>query len=80
MTELKMKNAQKLIKDVEKKIINWNERSQFKLKGIGNLSRADMDEIIFYAETFIRSGGCGFTGLMEPMGSLKQVLDAYDIM
>lgn len=74
----KFKNAEKLIKDIDKKIRNWDERSQFKIKGVSNLSRADLDQMKLYAEFFIRNGG-SFSGLMKPMGSLKEVLDAYGI-
>ena len=32
-----MANAKQLIKDIDKELEKWDERSQFKLKGIGNL-------------------------------------------
>lgn len=79
MANNNIKNAEKLIKDIEKKILNWNERSQFRLKGIGNLSRADLDSLELYANTYIRSGGYGFPGLMKPMGSIAEVLEKYGI-
>lgn len=41
-----------LISDVNKKIDNWNERSQFTVKGVRNLSRSDMDDLLMAAEYF----------------------------
>jgi len=75
-----IKNAQKLIQDIEKKISNWNERSQFRLKGVGNLSRSDLDDLELYANTYIHSGGYGFPGLMKPLGSIAEVLEKYGII
>lgn len=72
-----IQGAEKLLKDIKKKIANWNERSQFTLKGIHNLSRADLDSLEMYANFYIRSGGYGFPGLMEPMGSTKEILEKY---
>jgi hypothetical protein len=72
-------NAKKLMKDIEKKIDKWNERSCFSMKGLKNLSRADLDTLILYSEQFIKNGGNGFNGLMPPRGSIKKVLDAYGI-
>lgn len=74
-----MRNAQKLIKDVNEKIEKWNERSCFTIKGVKNLSRSDMDTLILYAEHYIMSGGNNFSGLMEPLGNIKEVLNKYDI-
>ena len=44
----------KLIADVNKKIDRWNERSQFTLKGVRNLSRSDMDDLLMAADCFKR--------------------------
>lgn len=71
--------AQTLIKDIEGKIKKWNERSQFTLKGVKNLSRADMDMLEMYANHYIQNGG-NFYGLMEPMGEMKEVFEKYKIM
>lgn len=75
----KVANAQKLLKDIDSKLSNWNERSQFRLKGVGNLSRADLDTLTLYAEAYIRSGGYGFPGLMEPLGEIREILEKYGI-
>lgn len=72
------KNAYKCIADVEKKIRDWDERSNFTLKGERNLSRADMDVIRLYAETYITYGY--YQGLMKPLGSIKNVLDSYQLV
>ena len=73
-----MKNAEKLIKDIDKKFRDWNERSSFRLKGVGNLSVSDMDTLKLYAETYIRNYG-SFRGLMEPRGSIAKILEAYGL-
>jgi len=73
-----VKNAQKLLNDIEKKIRNWNERSMFTLKGVKNLSMSDLDTLELYATTFIRTGG--FYGLMEPRGAIAEVLTKYNIV
>lgn len=72
-----MKKAYELVKLVDKKIANWNERSQFRIKGVGNLSMSDMDSIRYYAETFIRQGN--ISNLMQPMGGVGEVLSQYGI-
>ena len=72
-----MKNAEKLIKEVNKKIDNWNERSQFNMAGVKNLSRSDMDTIILYAETYLRNGN--INSLMNPRGEIELVLSKYGI-
>ena len=75
----KVVNAQKLLKDIDSELSNWNERSQFCLKGVGNLSRADLDTLTLYAEAYIRSGGYGFPGLMKPLGEIREILEKYGI-
>lgn len=72
-------NASKLIKDINEKKDNWDEFSQFKMKGCSNLSVADLDTLTLYAETYIQSNGTGFPGLMSPMGDIEGVLEAYGI-
>jgi hypothetical protein len=77
--EKSIKNAIKLIKDVEMKIDKWNERSSFTLKGVKNLSKSDLDSLVLYAQKFIENNGRGFYGYMKPLGSIKNVLDSYGI-
>jgi hypothetical protein len=72
-----MNNAEKLIKEIERKKEKWNERSQFTFKKVGNLSMSDLDTIKIYAETFNRTGR--FEGLMKPIGGVKEVLSMYGI-
>lgn len=78
--EKKITKAKKLIADVQKKIDNWNERSQFTLKGVGNLSKCDMDTLVFYSEWLIKNNGYGFDGLMEPRGSIREVFEKYEMV
>lgn len=72
-----MANAKQLIKDIDKKLNNWDERSQFKLKRIGNLSYADMESLKLYAEEFLKKGNINH--LMEPLGDKKEILAQYGI-
>lgn len=60
----------KLLKDIEKKKETWDERSCFKMKGIGNISRADLDTIELYART-------GGVGLRKPLCEVGEVLAKY---
>lgn len=71
------KNAYKLIEDINQMKDNWDECSQIKMKGCSNLSISDLDTLELYAETYIQSNGFGFSGLMNPLGEIKDVLDAY---
>lgn len=65
-----MFKKEQLIKDVESKIASWNERSMFKLKGVGNLSKSDMETLELYAIT-------GGIGLMKPRNEVAKVLEKY---
>ncbi|MFW6015515.1 MAG: hypothetical protein ACOCRK_03695 [bacterium] len=77
--EEKIKGANKLLKDIKKKKDNWNERSCFTIKGVKNLSVADLDTLELYATVFLQNGGYNFYGLMKPLGSVKEVLDKYNV-
>lgn len=70
--------SNKLIQDIDKKIRNWNERSQFKIKGVSNLSFSDLEMLKLYAEENIRRGD--ISHLMEPRGGIAGVLKAYGIV
>ena len=72
-----MNEAKKLIKEVNTKISRWNERSQFKMAGVSNLSRSDMDTIILYAETYLKYGSTN--SLMEQRGDVGKVLRHYGL-
>jgi hypothetical protein len=75
-------NAVKLIKDIDKKKSNWNERSHFKIKSVGNLSVSDLDALELYATQYIsnaQKGRAGFKGLMQPRGRIEKVLSKYDL-
>jgi hypothetical protein len=76
----KLDQAQKLIRDVQSAIDRWNERSQFKMKGVTNLSRSNLDVIELYARQLIHSGGYNFSGLADPLGGVAQVLQKYGLM
>lgn len=73
-----MNNVQVLLNDIEMAKNNWDERSTFKLKGVRNLSVADLDVIVMYAEQYMKTGG-SFNGLMAPRGNVLEVLNQYNI-
>lgn len=72
--------ANQLLKTIQTKVENWDERSQFKIAGVGNLSISDLETIKLYVEEYIQSGGTSFGSLMDPMGEVKEVLDHYGIV
>lgn len=75
-----MNTADTLIKDITKKINFWDERSNFTLKGIRNLSMSDLDMIKFYANNYAKYGNVTNYGeFMKPLGDIAEVLKAYDI-
>ena len=49
--------AKKLQKDIDSAFNKWNERSQFKLGGIGNLSKSDLDILSDICDVVINSDG-----------------------
>lgn len=69
--------AKTLLKDVQKKIAT-SEYKTVKLKGVGNLSRADLETIEMYCEQIIKSGN--INGLMSPRGGVEEVLKKYGVM
>ena len=69
--------AQRIVKDVQRKLDTWNEYSMFKIKGIGNLSRSDMDELLMYCDDLMNGGFKQHMFL--PRGSIKAVFEAYGI-
>lgn len=78
MDTITIKQAKKLIKDAERKIQGMEYRN-VRLKGVPNLSRADLDSAILYAEQFIASHGKDFGSLRQPNGSDKSLLAAYGV-
>lgn len=67
------KKLEKLLKEIEKKKYNWNERSMFTLRGHKNLSMSDLDVLILYADMQLRLGNV--QGLMRPVGPLRDILE-----
>lgn len=76
---MSIQKANELKNEIENKRNNWDERSQFVIKGVRNLSSADLDVIEMYADNYIQSGGFSFNGLMNPMGEVREVLEAYKL-
>lgn len=73
-----MHKAKVLITDIQLKKMNWNERSQFIIDNVKNLSMSDLDTLTLYAETYLKYGF--FKNLMEPRGAIKTVLAKYGLM
>ena len=65
-----MFRKERLLKDIDNSWKNWDEKSNFSLQCVGNLSPADLDTLELYAET---EGA----GLMKPLGCVGRVLEKY---
>ena len=63
-----------LIEDIEMIMDNWDERSQFTLAGVKNLSVSDLDTLELYAKEYN-----GYN-LMEPQGAIREVLLKYNVI
>ena len=72
------KDAQKLIDLVNNKISNSEYRTST-IKGVKNLSRSDLEEIVMYAEQ-IRDYGSINSGYMKPRGGVAQVLQKVGLI
>lgn len=66
-----------LLNSVENCRRKWEERKQFEIVGVKNLSMSDLDTIELYAETIQRTGS--ILGLMQPLGNVKLVFDKFNI-
>lgn len=77
---MSIRDAERLLEVIDLKLASWDERSQFKLGGVGNLSRSDLDTLQLYAETYINNGGRGFEGLMKPLGDIRLVLEKHNLV
>lgn len=72
-----------MIKDIITKAINEvNEleaKSEYRcttFRGVKNLSRSDLDEILLRLETYLRTGDVsGYGELMKPYGGVKDALE-----
>ena len=76
-----MNNGEVLLRDIEKKIEGWNERSSFTLKGVRNLSMSDLESLKLYALQYIKMGEVTGNGLLiKPRGEVAEVLQAYEML
>lgn len=64
-----MFRKEELLEEIERKLDKWDERSSFVIKGVRNLSRADLDTLELYATYSGR--------LMKPRGEVGEVLAKY---
>ena len=69
--------AEKLLKDIENQFNKWDERSQFKMCGVGNLSVSDLETLEYYAEEYLNRGTIDH--LSKPLGGLDKILESYGI-
>ena len=69
-----IQKAIKLVQDVQAKRMKV-EHNVGTFKGVKNLSVSDLDSIVEYANQYISNGGTGFSGMIQPMGEVKEVLD-----
>lgn len=67
----------KLRADVNKKLDTWNEHSMFTLKGVRNLSRSDMDDLLFFADMLELHGASGFHFIMGR--DVQRVWESYGL-
>lgn len=67
-------NRETLIEDITMLLEKWDEKSQFKLAGVGNLSLSDLDSLELYAREYN-----GYN-LIEPRGDIAKILRAYNVM
>lgn len=73
-----IKKAMSLLDDCTNEIENWDERNQFNLKGVKNLSLSDLETISMYCVCICKHGTIdGY--LMEPMGCTRDVLKRYGL-
>lgn len=74
-----MKNAEKLLTDVRKKLNSKQDARTVTLKGVKNLSVSDLETLELYAQTIIRNGR--YTGiLMKPLGGVGEVMAKYNLI
>jgi hypothetical protein len=76
-TANKIKRAKNLIETCEREIFN-GEYGTFTIRGVENLSRSDIDTIIFYCQYFINNKTIG--GLMPPRGGVAEVLKKIELV
>lgn len=70
-------DAEKLTKDIYEKIDNWDERSQFTLAGIKNLSMSDLETLIMFCNEYKKYGSLRGYWVNKPM---KTILEKYGWM
>lgn len=67
-----------LLEDIKSLRDNWDERHNFTLAGVSNLSPADLCTIELYTKTYLKFGS--FTNLMKPLGAVAEVLKKYGVI
>ena len=72
----KVKAAKRLIDTCERAILG-SEYSLYSIRGVENLSRSDVDTIIFYCQYYIKNKTIG--GLMPPRGGVGEVLKKINL-
>lgn len=75
---MSVEKAYDLIDDLQG-VLNYTEGRGIVINGIDNVSISDLESTIYYAETYIRNGGTGFSGLMEPLDNVYKILKSYGL-
>lgn len=70
-----MSAVEKCMYEVEKKLAGM-ENGTVTIKGVSNVSVADLDTVLLYAE-YVDTGR--LHELMRPVGNVRRVLEAYGI-
>lgn len=68
-------NSKKLRKDIRQRLDKWNERSTFKISGVKNVTRADMDTLIMCCDYYDEHGSLDGLSYFSPQ--VKQLLIIY---
>lgn len=72
-----VKAAKRLIDTCEREIFK-GEYGVYNIRGVENLSRSDVDTIIFYCQYYIKNKTIG--GLMPPRGGVGEVLKKINLV
>lgn len=70
-------NTPRLRKDIAEKLAGWDERSNFTLAGVGNLSRSDLNTLLMCCDFHDKYGDMG--GVAYFSKEIMAVLDKYSI-
>lgn len=70
-------NTPRLRKDIAEKMANWDERSNFTLAGVKNLSRSDLNTLLMCCDFHDKYGDMG--GIAYLSKEIMAVLEKYSV-